>query len=135
MKTTNALLAIAALLAPTSIAGHEAMLEEETAELRGGSNNISRRLGWKKDPSYYQSIYYRCCGDAGEGAQSRDNQGWQSKDFANRPSSLGLSDDAKCKCPVRGSSKGKGWFSSKTYYDKWSDSCKETGSLYNKAFN
>ena len=133
MKTTIALLAIAALLAPTSIAGHEAMLEEETAELRGGSNNISRRLGWKKDPSYYQSIYYRCCGDAGAGALSKPNIDWQVNDSAAQLVGLGLSADATCKCPVRGRDK-KGWFSSQTYYDKWTDSCKENGSLYNKAF-
>eukprot|EP01083_Nonionella_stella_P255722 877327_1 len=129
MKTSIAALSLAAILTASSVSAHEAMLGgDETT-----NNKRERRLGWyKKDKNYYRSLWYRCCntsiGVAGDA--SKGNEDWRIDGYLD--AGLNLSENDYCKCPVRGSNK-KGLFSSQTYFDKWTKSCAEDGSIYTKA--
>lgn len=119
MKITAALIALTALLTPSTVVlGREALLESD--ETSG-----TRRLGfWKKDQDYYKSIWYRCCntekGEAGD--ESKNNPDWRRDDYAEN----GIGENEYCNCPVRGSNK-KGWWSSKTYFQKWTAKCADDG--------
>ena len=132
MKTSAALLALAALvLAPAPAVGREAMLGGDDEASAGGG----RRLGFfKKNPEYYQSIYYRCCNtadgeegdDNAEGAQSQGNPAWRREDA---PSNI----SGNCNCPKRGSN-DKSWFGyGPTYFAKWQKSCAPGGTIPRKA--
>ena len=124
MKVSTVILAFAALVAPAPVIGMEAMLGDEEAG--------QRRLGFfGRGEDYYRSIWYRCCNtEVGqEGDASKDNPDWRRDGI---PEDAGIGEDETCKCPVRGSDR-TGWWSSQTYYEKWTEKCAEDGWIAQKA--
>lgn len=134
MKTfqaTAAALAVAAALAPSAVVGHESMLEAAVGGSgaggggEGGDAPLRRRLLWFSQ-DYWESIYYRCCAlDVGEGTESLNNDAWRAPGWNDSYGDF-------CRCPKRGSG-STGWFSSKSYYEKWEESCSPDGTIYRKA--
>eukprot|EP01083_Nonionella_stella_P279542 950899_1 len=123
MNTSTAALAFAALLASSPVNGREAMLSDE--------NNGQRRLGFfYHGEDYYKSIWYRCCNTTigEEGDESKNNPDWRRDGWQE----AGIGSDEYCKCPVRGSDR-KGWFSSSTYFEKWTEKCADDGWIAQQA--
>lgn len=121
---------LSALLAPTSVVGHESMLTSDEQE----TSNIRRSL---IDPDKYKakylSIFCRCCGNGDGGTAPKFDPAWKAEGFSQCTGEE-VSKNGKdyCTCPVRAST-WKSWWSSESYMEKWNAKCAPGGSIRQKA--
>ena len=124
-------IAFSALLAPTSVVGHESML---TSDKQEETSNIRRKLSWGNSQSKrdkYLSIYCRCCGEDDGSDVPFDSDLWLS-DAAGCNNFVDTKDPSKtnCACPQRADNTKPWWAwwykEGETTRSRWNDSCQGT---------